>query len=201
MEYLLISMIILAGYHLYVENVIVPTKAQEIRYDLLLLMKRLEREYHSTNSKEMKKLIQDINYAMIHTCVTLEEHNILKFLAYKAKMSRIDNKKNSQEVKLMQQVFNKNKSPEMVKIVNEYGHCIRNSFLTTAYAWSPFSWPIRLVLKFQRYIASKHKLYITGNMATDSERLGEYVKFEKRTIQTFTKNRDEEEIYKAACLI
>lgn len=149
MSIILFILIVLAGFHLWVENVIVPFCEEKIRFRIMNLMVKLKAIKVDPKDKDAKIVIADLNQAMIKTIMTMDRHNILDFLIF---TKRNKHRKNEFVARnnLYLEVCNRNS--EIKKIHDEYSKQLVGAFAHTMSGWTIYVLPFAgLVLLIKRF--------------------------------------------------
>src|SRR5690242_11863371 len=85
MEYLVFAYILLAGYHYYVQNVIVPGREAKVQGKLYPLFKRTSEIISESNDTQVTEVAKELRRMMVITARDIRQHNYLAFKIYEYK--------------------------------------------------------------------------------------------------------------------
>lgn len=178
MEYLLFIFIILAGYHLFMEHVMIPAWELSIKQKIIELNEQLIQEYYKTKNKNLQGVLVDINQAIVYTCYSIDKHNIFDFWLYRKQMTVGKRKRIEKETEQRQEILNKYGNENINNIINEYGHQISKVFMVNMSGWLLYILPIVLIYHLFGSLFRSLKSQVNKTFAVRPQKISEYIEYE-----------------------
>lgn len=131
MEYILFALIILSGYHLFVENVIIPTYELELKEKLSILHDRVIAARKNFNLDISADTFDKLERGVLLTAETLPKHNLLDFFLF-----TISKEKNISQgsVDYVDEILDC-KNPEIKDIFSNHMFIIKRAFVVGTSGW------------------------------------------------------------------
>lgn len=153
MEILLFLLIVLAGYHLFIEQVFIPYWEDKLQDELYPVIKKVSGIYESAERSETKEVAKELMDSILKTTLTLRHHNFVEFSLWFVKANHRNKRTDVQRRTLYEKAFEQ--SPKLNEAYTEYIGLIKKAFVNNMTGWFIYVLPFVLVWNIGKKVVGK----------------------------------------------